>query len=107
MSRYTLAALYKFAELPNYKAMQLPLRDMCQQNSVKGTLLLAEEGINGTIAGPLQGMDRVLAYLKSFAPLADLEYKLSYADDAPFYRLKVRLKKENVTLGLRGRYWHI
>lgn len=70
------------------------------KNKVMGTLLLAEEGINGTIAGPQEGIENVLAYLKSDTRLADIEHKESYVEFMPFYRLKVRLKKEIVTIGL-------
>lgn len=71
-------------------------------NQVKGTLLLAQEGINGTIAGPRAGIDKVLAWLKSDPRLAELDYKESYTDKHPFYRTKIKLKKEIVTMGVEG-----
>ena len=67
---------------------------------VRGTLLLAHEGINGTIAGPRQGIDEVLSYLRADPRLADLEHKESTDDHLPFYRMKVKLKKEIVTMGI-------
>lgn len=97
---YVVAALYKFVSLPDFKDIQGPLKKVCNQNGVMGTLLLAEEGINGTIAGPRKGIDAVLTYLKLDSRFADLEHKESYADELPFYRMKVRLKNEIVTLGV-------
>lgn len=106
MPKYLTAALYKFVSLPNYRDLQLPILDVCKNNHIKGTLLLAEEGINGTIAGLPQDIHNVLNFLRT-DPLfenkfADLEHKESYADEHPFYRMKVKLKKEIVTLGVPG-----
>ncbi|MBY6310706.1 oxygen-dependent tRNA uridine(34) hydroxylase TrhO [Alcaligenes faecalis] len=100
MSTYLIAALYKFVELPDFAQMRDPLFAFCEQHEVKGTLLLAREGINGTIAGPQEGVRAVLAYLNSDPRISGLVHKESYADKAPFYRLKVKLKKEIVTLGV-------
>ncbi len=100
MSTYLIAALYKFVELPDFAQMRDPLFAFCEQHEVKGTLLLAREGINGTIAGPQEGIRAVLAYLNSDPRISGLVHKESYADKAPFYRLKVKLKKEIVTLGI-------
>ena len=102
MPNFIVAALYKFAKLPDYRAMQPGLLDFCIAQEIKGTLLLAEEGINGTVAGSRQGIDALLAFLRSDARLADLEHKESVAGKMPFYRMKVRLKKEIVTLGVPG-----
>jgi UPF0176 protein len=99
---FLTAALYKFVELADFESMQAPLIACCEQNGVKGTLLLALEGINGTIAGPEAGVRAVLAYLRQDPRLADLPHKESWASKEPFYRLKVRLKKEIVTLGVPG-----
>ena len=100
MSTYLIAALYKFVELPDFAQLRDPLFDFCEQQGVKGTLLLAREGINGTIAGPEAGIRAVLAYLNADSRIAGLVHKESWADQAPFYRLKVKLKKEIVTLGV-------
>ena len=97
---YLVAALYKFVTLDDFPALQAPLLEMCKENSVMGTILLAQEGINGTIAGPDQGIRAVLDWLRAQSFFADLEVKFSHADDPPFYRMKVRLKKEIVTLGV-------
>ncbi len=94
------AALYKFVELPDFAELQAPLLAQCESHGIKGTLLLAAEGINGTIAGLPDDVHEVLAYLRSDPRLAMLEHKESWASAMPFYRMKVRLKKEIVTLGV-------
>ncbi len=95
-----VAALYKFVSLPDYIELQPPLLSFCQEQGIKGTILLAKEGINGTIAGSRQAIDAVLAFLRGDTRLADLEHKESYTDTLPFERMKVRLKLEIVTLGI-------
>lgn len=100
MSNFTVAALYKFVSLPDYKEIQPRLLDLCRNHGIKGTLLLAEEGINGTVAGTRSAIDALNVFFKSDTRFHDLEYKESYATKMPFYRLKVRLKKEIVTLGI-------
>ena len=102
MSATVVCALYKFVTLTDYQAIQPRLLAFCQDHGVRGTLLLAEEGINGTIAATAAGIDQVLDYLRNDPRLADLEYKLSYTDENPFYRMKVKLKREIVTLGVEG-----
>ncbi len=102
MSTYLVAALYKFVRLPEYASLQAPLTEICTSNDVKGTLLLAAEGINGTIAGPEAGVRNVLAYLRARPEFSDLIHKESWADEEPFLRAKVRLKKEIVTMGVDG-----
>lgn len=99
---FTVAALYQFAPLSDYKEIQPPLQKLCDEHGVKGTLLLAEEGINGTIAGTRQGIDSVVSFIRSHPLLNNLEYKESFAKEMPFHRMKVRLKKEIVTLGVPG-----
>jgi len=95
---YLTAALYKFVDLPDYRALREPLLACCEAHQVKGTLLLASEGINGTIAGPEAGVRAVLAHLHADPRLASLQHKEAWADKPPFLRMKVRLKKEIVTL---------
>ena len=95
-----VAALYKFVSLPDFREMREPLLDVCLAVGAKGTLLLAEEGINGTIAGDRETIDRVLSYLKSDSRLADIDHKESLDECIPFYRMKVKLKKEIVTMGV-------
>lgn len=100
MSQTVIAALYKFVALPDFEALQPPLLQHCQQLGIKGTLLLAHEGINGTVAGTRQAIDQLLAYLKQDERLCDIDHKESYEDEQPFYRMKVKLKKEIVTMGV-------
>ncbi|HEY9725309.1 MAG TPA: rhodanese-related sulfurtransferase [Chroococcales cyanobacterium] len=95
-----VATFYKFVRLPDFAEKREPLLSYCQAQSIKGTILLAAEGINGTIAGSRQAINSVLSFLQGDPHLADLEHKESYADAQPFNRMKVRLKKEIVTLGL-------
>lgn len=97
-----VAALYKFATLENYRELREPLLQVCIDADIKGSLLLAHEGINGTIAGSRAGIDRVLDYLMADPRLRDLEHKESLDSAQPFLRMKVKLKKEIVTLGIDG-----
>ncbi|MCX7207904.1 MAG: rhodanese-related sulfurtransferase [Proteobacteria bacterium] len=97
-----VAALYKFVTLADFEALKEPLLQSMLDNEVKGTLLLAFEGINGTVAGSRTGIDGLLAWLKSDARFIDMDHKESYCDEQPFYRSKVKLKKEIVTLGVPG-----
>ncbi|QIV94415.1 rhodanese-related sulfurtransferase [Allofrancisella frigidaquae] len=100
MEQIVVCAMYKFVTLENYKQMQKPILDVMVKNNVKGTLLLANEGINGTVAGTREGVTALLDYLKTDKRLEDIDYKESYHDKMPFYRSKVKLKKEIVTLGV-------
>lgn len=95
-----VATFYKFVSLPDAVEIQEPLLSCCLAHNVKGTILLAPEGINGTIAATRNGIDAVLAFLCADPRFAGLEYKESTADTPPFERMKVRLKKEIVTLGV-------
>ncbi|WP_020188041.1 rhodanese-like domain-containing protein [Methylopila sp. 73B] len=100
---YAVAALYRFTSLPDAAALQAPLRALCEAHDVKGTILLAQEGVNGTVAAPPASLEAFLAELRGgplFAGRLDgLELKLSTAAKAPFGRLKVKVKREIVTLG--------
>jgi UPF0176 protein len=102
MNSIVVAALYKFVTLSDYHALREPLLDTCLKAGTRGTLLLAPEGINGTIAGSRAAIDTVLAYLRSDPRLADLEHKESRDERMPFHRMKVKLKKEIVTMGVAG-----
>ena len=97
---YTIAALYHFTRFDNPAAIRGPLYDLAQAQGVTGSLLLAHEGINGTIAGPRAGIDAVLAHIRALPGCADLHWKEATAADQPFGRMKVRLKKEIVTMGV-------
>ena len=96
----TICALYKFTRLDDFETIQKPLKKFMELLDVRGTLLLAREGINGTIAGEKINIEKVLGYLQSDKRLADIDYKYSYSVKPPFKRLKVKLKKEIVTLGI-------
>ena len=100
MSNIVVSALYKFALLEDFKQLRKPLLQLMQKHQVKGTLLLAKEGINGTIAGDRKGIDAIMACLRSDPRLADIQSKESYEQEMPFYRTKVKLKKEIVTMGI-------
>jgi UPF0176 protein len=94
-----VAALYHFARFDDPAALRAPLADLCRALGVKGTLLLAREGINGTIAGTEAGIAEVVAHIRGLPGCAALEVKYSAADELPFYRMKVRIKPEIVTMG--------
>lgn len=96
----TIAALYHFARVSDPAALRPALGDVCAQNSVRGSLLIAREGINGTIAGAGEGIAAVLAYIRAQDGFAALEHKESYAETMPFGRMKVKLKREIVTMGI-------
>ncbi|MGP1357512.1 MAG: rhodanese-related sulfurtransferase, partial [Roseicyclus sp.] len=98
----TVAALYRFTRFPDPDALRAPLKALCEANGVRGSLLLAPEGINGTIAGPREGIDAVLAHIRGLPGCADLEWKESTTREMPFGRMKVRLKREIVTMGVPG-----
>jgi UPF0176 protein len=97
-----VATFYKFVQLADYVEKRAPLLTYCQEQGIKGTILLAAEGMNATVSGSRQAIDALLAFLRSDPRLADLETKKSYAAGPPFQRMKVRLKKEIVTLGMPG-----
>ena len=97
---HVVAALYRFVRLDDYAELRRPLLQHCHEAGVKGTLLLAQEGINGTIAGPRARIDSVIKWLRSDPRLADLEWKESYHGETPFHRMKVKLKREIVTMGI-------
>lgn len=96
---FTVAALYHFTPFPDPAAIRGPLARLCCSHGVTGSLLLAPEGINGTIAGSRAAIDAVLAHIRALPGCADLAWKESTADAQPFGRLKVRLKREIVTMG--------
>ncbi|AVX05840.1 UPF0176 protein [Maritalea myrionectae] len=102
MSEYKVVALYKFVSLPDYKELQEPILHFCKERDIKGSLLLAEEGINGTVAGRPEAIDELVDYLERGnqfkCRFKNTEIKFSDASDMPFLRMKVKLKKEIVTL---------
>jgi UPF0176 protein len=100
---YEVAALYQFVPLPDFRELKDPLHKLCLDLGVRGTLLLAHEGINGTVAGSHEAIDALMTELREgtlfMGRLDNLELKFSTATEMPFKRMKVRLKKEIVTLG--------
>ncbi len=95
----TVAALYRFARFDDPAALRAPLAELCAAQGVRGTLLLAREGLNGTFAGSAEAVAAVLDHLRSLPDCAELEVKFSAAATMPFHRLKVRVKPEIVTMG--------
>ena len=97
-----VAALYKFVSLPDFRNLRQPLLDKCLRLGIRGTLLLAQEGINGTVAGPRERVAELIAWLEGRNEIGRLDVKYAEAPEMPFHRMKVRLKKEIVTLGVDG-----
>ena len=102
MKRFVVCALYRFVRLEDYQALRDPLQALLTQHGIRGTLLLAPEGINGTVAGSRTGIDTLRAWLDRDTRLAGIDCKESFADVMPFKRTKVRLKREIVTLDVAG-----
>ena len=97
-----VAALYRFASFNQPELLQPQIAAWCAEHGLKGTILVATEGVNGTVAGSEAGIDAVVAHLRTLPGCAELDVKYSHANEMPFYRMKVRLKKEIVTLGVDG-----
>jgi UPF0176 protein len=94
-----VAALYQFTPFPDPEALRAPLLAVCEAQGIKGTLLLAREGINGTIAGAPDGLEAVLTHIRALPGCESLDVKYSDAPQMPFHRMKVRVKREIVTMG--------
>ncbi len=99
---FTVVALYCFAPLPHYESLREPLAKLCCASGIKGTLLLAAEGINGTVAGTAQAIEKLVGHITAIPGLGQPELKYSHAAEMPFHRMKVRLKREIVTMGVEG-----
>jgi UPF0176 protein len=99
---FRVAALYRFCRLEAFEALRAPLAAFCGERAIKGTLLLAREGINGTVAGTEPAIAELIAWLQDRPEFAGLEVKYSTAAEMPFNRMKVRLKREIVTMGVEG-----
>ena len=102
MSKIDVRAFYKFVGLPGFASLRGPLKNLCLANGIRGTILLAPEGINGTLAGEPAMLSATMAAIKAVPEFSDLADKLSFAEAMPFLRMKVRLKTEIVTLGVEG-----
>lgn len=101
-TQYVTCAMYKFVALPHFESLRQPLLDVMNDNQIFGTLLLAAEGINGTVSSTREGIDKLLAWLDKQPGLENIDSKESYDSKIPFYRTKVKLKKEIVTMGIEG-----
>lgn len=102
MNNYLVCALYKFVTLEDYQALRQPLRDFMESKQIKGTILLALEGLNGTVSGSRTDIDALLAYLNADPRILPISHKFSWHEEQPFYRTKVKLKNEIVTMGVEG-----
>lgn len=102
MNQIVVAALYRFVTLDDYLELKQPIQDAMLSAETRGTLLLAREGINGTVAGKRDAIDQLIDFLRCDPRLKDLDVKESFCDAMPFKRARVRLKKEIVTLGVEG-----
>ncbi|RKZ63497.1 MAG: rhodanese-related sulfurtransferase [Gammaproteobacteria bacterium] len=97
-----VSALYHFVRLDDYQSLRQPLYDFMIKHEIRGTLLLAQEGINGTVAGSKKAIDKLHCWLRSDQRLKNLRTKESFDNAMPFYRTRVKLKKEIVTMGIQG-----
>src|SRR5215471_16899918 len=100
LPRICVAALYRFCRIEAPEPLRKPLASFCCERGIKGTLLLAREGVNGTVAGSPQAIDELIAELKRMLKTGEIDVKFSAANTTPFHRMKVRLKKEIVTMGV-------
>lgn len=101
-SSVTVAALYRFTPIADPAALRDALEGTCKAQGIKGTLLVAHEGINGTIAGSADCIAHVVDFIRAQPDCADTDVKYSHASGMPFYRMKVRIKREIVTMGVEG-----
>ena len=101
-TEYMVSALYRFVKLPDYKEIQPKLLQFMQENNIKGSILIAEEGVNGTIAGSQHSVKKLIEYLRLDARLLSLTHKDSFTTEMPFSHCRVKLKKEIVTMGVEG-----
>jgi UPF0176 protein len=99
---YRIAALYRFCRLERFQTLRAPIADHCRRAGLKGTLLLASEGLNGTVAGSDEAVAGFVAFLAAMPEIGALDVKYSASAEMPFHRMKVRLKREIVTMGVEG-----
>jgi UPF0176 protein len=98
---FRIIAFYKFTPFPDYRELQSKLQEFCVGRGIRGTVLLASEGINGTVSGTYEAISELINYLRTWDGMSDFEWKESFADTIPFVRMKVRLKKEIVAFGVQ------
>ena len=106
MDKITVCALYKFVEIKNLKELKSKILSFIKENNIYGTILIANEGINGTVSGDNSKIINLINFLQSDVRFSNIEYKLSFTNKNPFYRTKVKLKKEIVTLGVKIKKTH-
>ena len=106
MDKITVCALYKFVEIKNLKELKNKILSFLKENNIYGTILIANEGINGTVSGDNSKIINLINFLQSDVRFSNIEYKLSFTNKNPFYRTKVKLKKEIVTLGVKIKKTH-
>ena len=106
MDKITVCALYKFVEIKNLKELKNKILVFLKENKIYGTMLIANEGINGTVSGDNPNIINLINFVKSDVRFSDIEYKFSFTNKNPFYRTKVKLKKEIVTLGIKIKKTH-
>jgi UPF0176 protein len=97
--KYLNVVFYKFVHFPNYISFQSKTLDFCVERNIKGTILLAEEGVNGAVVGAKKNIYELLSFLKIDNRFSDITHKESYSEEIPFHRMRVKLKKEIVSLG--------
>lgn len=100
MEKYTIIAFYKFTPFPDYREMQPKLLAWCKEHGIKGTILLASEGINGTVSGKHENILELIAHLQTLPGMSNFEWKESFEKFLPFEKMKVRLKREIVAFGV-------
>ncbi len=100
LAGYRVAAFYRFASVADPQALCADLAAFCQGIGLRGTILVAPEGLNGTVAGRHEAIDRLIAHLRAIPGFAEIDVKFSEAAEMPFHRMKVRLKREIVTMGV-------
>ena len=100
--KIAILSFYKFVELPNFRELQKPFYNYLNKNCIKGTIILAQEGINASISGYEQEIYKVLDYIKKDSRFSDVEHKLNFCDIDPFNRLKIKLKKEVIPAGVKS-----
>jgi len=102
MANIVVSALYQFVRFEECETLRQPLLDFLNEQDIRGTLILAKEGINGTVSGSREAIDALYAWFKEHPPLDQVSSKESFFDEQPFYRTKVKLKREIVTMGVEG-----
>ena len=102
MTQFTIASFYKFVPLEHYETLKAPLLRVMTENHLLGTVILAQEGINGSVSGKADDLQAFYGHLHALPEFSDLNFKETYADSIPFAKAKVKFRKEIVTMGVEG-----